>query len=102
MTNSIHILVSILLFSIGLAVVLSKKNIIFLLIGIELMLNAANLNFIYFSQFNPDASKGHFYVLLVMMLAASETAIGLAIALKVRKYFNSINPDDLDEIKDLG
>ena len=89
------------LFCIGLAIVLSKKNIIFLLIGMELILNAANINLIYFSQFHKNPSEGQFFVLLIMMLAAAEIALGLAIAFKIRKYYNSLDPEDLKEIKEI-
>ncbi len=101
MINSPIPIVSIFLFCIGLAIVLSKKNIVFLLIGLELILNAANINFVYFSQFQKNPSEGQFFVLLIIMLAAAEMALGLGIAFKIRKYFNSIDPEDLKEIKDI-
>jgi NADH:ubiquinone oxidoreductase subunit K len=100
MINSPIPIVSAFLFCIGLAIVLSKKNIIFLLIGLELILNAANINLVYFSQFDKNPSQGQFFVLLIIMLAAAEISLGLAIALKIRKYFGSVNPDSLNEIKE--
>ncbi len=101
MINSPILIVSVFLFCIGLAIVLSKKNIIFLLIGLELILNSANINFIYFSQYHKNPSEGQFFVLMIIMLAAAEMALGLAIAFKIRKYFNSIDPADLNEIKEI-
>jgi NADH:ubiquinone oxidoreductase subunit K len=101
MINSPIPIVSLFLFCIGLTIVLTKKNIIFLLIGLELVLNAANINLVYYSQFDPNPSQGQFFVLLIIMLAAAEISLGLAIALKIRKHFNSVNPDDLNEIKEI-
>jgi NADH:ubiquinone oxidoreductase subunit K len=98
MINNPIPIVSMFLFCIGLAIVLSKKNIIFLLIGLELILNAANINLVFYSQFDSNPAEGQFFVLLIMMLAAAEISIGLAIALKIRKYFSSVNPDELKEL----
>ncbi|MEM6522867.1 MAG: NADH-quinone oxidoreductase subunit NuoK [Bacteroidota bacterium] len=90
--------ISALLFSIGLAVVLTRKNAILILIGIELMLNAANLNFLA-SNKSGDV-EGQFFALFVIVVAAAEAAVGLAIILKVYKHFKTIDLDKIAEIKD--
>ncbi|MCG8474048.1 MAG: NADH-quinone oxidoreductase subunit NuoK [Cytophagales bacterium] len=86
------------LFCIGLAIVLTKRNAIVVLMGIELILNAANINLIAFSQYDPGLG-GQMFALFVMILAAAEVAVALAIVLNVYKYFRSSN---LDEISSLG
>ena len=83
------------LFAIGLAVVITRKNAIFALIGIELMLNAANLNFIALSA---NTLEGQFFVLFVIVIAAAEAAIALAIVLKIYQYFKTINLDKINQL----
>ena len=90
--------ISAFLFCVGLATVITKKNAILLLIGIELMLNAANLNFIVFSSYDVDAIQGQLFVLFIIVVTVCEVAIGLAIILKVYKYYQTI---DIDRIKGL-
>ena len=87
-----------LLFSIGLAICLIKKNVIFILIGIELMFNAANVNFVAFGSQYGDID-GSVFALFVMVIAAAEVALALAIILKVYEAFNTSNLDDIKELK---
>jgi len=79
------------LFSIGLAIVLIKKNAVFMLMGIELMLNAANINFVAFSYYQPDKLEGQIFALFVILVAASEAAVGLAIILKLYAHFRTVD-----------
>ncbi len=72
-----------ILFSVGIAMVISKKNAIMVLMGVELMLNAANLNFIVFSRGAGGWHEGHFFALFVIVLAAAEAAVGLALIVRV-------------------
>ncbi|MEM7107011.1 MAG: NADH-quinone oxidoreductase subunit NuoK [Bacteroidota bacterium] len=90
--------ISAVLFSVGLAVVLTRKNAIMVLIGIELMLNASNLNFL--ASNTSEDPEGQFFALFVIVVAAAEAAVGLAIILKVYKYFKTIDLDKIAEIKD--
>ena len=95
-----HILIlSAVLFAIGLALVVVRKNAILVLMGIELMLNAGNLNLVAFNQKNPELLEGHLFALVVMMIAAIEAAVALAIILKVYKLFQSVNLDEINEMK---
>ena len=87
------------LFCIGLAIVITKKNAIVVLIGIELMLNAANVNLIAFSQ-NDNNLEGQIFSIFIIVVAAAEMAIALAIIFKIYQYYQSTELDKLDELKD--
>ena len=91
-----YFIVSAFLFSLGLAIVLTRKNAIFALIGIELMLNAANLNLIAVSS---DTMEGQFFTLFVIVIASAEAALALAIVLKVYQYFKTINLNEINQLK---
>ena len=97
-----YLLLSALLFAIGLAGALTRRNAIIVLIGIELMLNAANLNFIAFWRYgpNPQALTGVMFVIFSIGVAAAEAAVGLAIILTVFKNRATLNIDDVDSMKD--
>jgi NAD(P)H-quinone oxidoreductase subunit 4L len=87
------------LFSIGLAIVITKRNAIAVLIGIELMLNAANLNLVAFSQ-NDSKLSGTMMALFVIVVAVVESAVGLAIILKVYQYYKTIELDEVNKLRD--
>ena len=98
MSNGAHLLVfSSLLFCLGLTLVLSRKELIRILIGIELMLNSANVNLIYFSQLHQE-SDGHVAVLFIMVVAICEAVIGLALFLRVTRYYPAANATLLNQI----
>jgi NADH-quinone oxidoreductase subunit K len=97
MDIQLYLLIGILMFSLGIYILLSKKNAIMLLVGIELMLNAANLNLLAFSNYHQQ-SDGQILSLFVMVVAAAEVAIALAITIQIYKYFKNTN---LDELKTL-
>ncbi len=90
------LLVSSILFAVGLAGALTRGNTILVLVGIELMLNAANLNFVAFWRYGPHAANqltGMVFVLFAIGVAAAETAVGLALILAVYRHTRSTNPD---------
>jgi NADH-quinone oxidoreductase subunit K len=88
-----------LLFAISVVgIFLNRKNLIVLLMAIELMLLAVNMNFIAFSHFLGDLS-GQVFVFFILTVAAAESAIGLAILVALFRNLNSINVDDLDSLK---
>jgi NADH:ubiquinone oxidoreductase subunit K len=95
---SYYLLTSAILFSIGLAVVLTKRNVIVVLMGIELMLNAVNLNLVAFSKNDPTL-QGQMFALFVVVVAVCEAVIALAIILKAYEHFNTINLDEISETK---
>ena len=87
------------LFAIGVAgVFLNRKNVILLLMCIELLLLAANFNFIAFSRYLNDTA-GQVFVFFILTVAAAEAAIGLAILVLVFRNRRSINVDDIDSLK---
>lgn len=88
-----------LLFCCGLYVVATKKNAIMVLIGIELMLNAANINLVTFSAFDPGELQGQVFSLFIITVAAAEAAIGLALVVKVYQYFKSSDLTDMSDLK---
>ncbi|HIP95173.1 MAG TPA: NADH-quinone oxidoreductase subunit NuoK [Leucothrix sp.] len=93
------LIVSALLFSISVAgIFLNRKNMIILLMCIELMLLAVNLNFIAFSHYLGDVA-GQVFVFFILTVAAAEAAIGLAILVTVFRNRRTINVEELDEIK---
>ncbi len=87
------------LFSVGLIIILTKRNIVVVLMGVELMLNAANINLVAFSQLDPDRIRGQVFVLFVLVIATAEAAVGLALLIQVYRHYRSSN---LDEINQLG
>ena len=93
------LIVSALLFSLGLMAVLSKRNSIMVLMGVELILNSANINFIAFSRFTELSLDGQMIGLFVIIIAAAEAAVALAIVLNVYKRFKTINLDELNVLK---
>jgi NADH-quinone oxidoreductase subunit K len=94
------LLLSAFLFSIGVVVVIVKENAVMVLLGIELMLNAANINLVAFNILYSDRLDGQLFSLFVIVVAVCEAAIGLAIVLRVYHYYQSSVPDDINLLKD--
>ena len=96
-----YLLLSALLFSIGLAGALTRRNAIMVLIGIELMLNAANLNFIAFWRFSehPETMTGLTFALFSIAIAAAEAAVGLALIITIYRHFRTANVDKVEDMK---
>ena len=92
---------SALLFSIGFAGAVTRRHAILALVGIELMLNAANINLIAFWRFgpNPEALTGLIFVLFSMALAAAEAAVGLALVIAIYRHKRTSNLDEVKELK---
>jgi NADH-quinone oxidoreductase subunit K len=93
-----YLVVSLMLFAIGAAGVLIRRNAIVVFMCIELMLNAANLALITFARQHNDMS-GHIYVFLVMAVAAAEVSVGLAIIIQVARVRSTINVDDMTDMR---
>jgi NADH:ubiquinone oxidoreductase subunit K len=98
---SAYLLLSALLFAIGLAGALTRRNAIIVLIGIELMLNAANLNFIAFWRYspNPQALTGVLFAIFSIGVAAAEAAVGLALIILIYRHYKSANVDQVQAMK---
>lgn len=88
------------LFSIGLYGVLSRRNAIAILMGIELMLNAVNLNMAAFARFvTPALPTGQVFAIFIMMIAAAEAAVGLALVINIYRNMRHIRMDDINLLK---
>lgn len=92
--------ISSILFSLGIFGIVTRKNAVMVLMGIELVLNAANINFIAFAKYGNFGLQGQIMALFVIVLAAAEAAIALAIVLNIYKTFSTVNVDEIDTLKD--
>ena len=101
MTLSILLIVSAALFCIGLLAALSRRHAIFILIGIEMMLTAANINFIAFWRFGSPSTypTGVMVAIFSIAIAAAEAAVGLAMVIAVYRHFRTTKVDQLDQLK---
>jgi len=94
-----YLVLGAILFAIGIVgIFLNRKNVIILLMSIELMLLAVNMNFVAFSHYLQDIS-GQIFVFFILTVAAAESAIGLAILVALFRNQRTINVDDLDKLK---
>jgi NADH:ubiquinone oxidoreductase subunit K len=100
-TLTLFLIISAALFSIGLLAALSRRHAIFILIGIEMMLAAANLNFIAFWRFGPQPQSptGVMVAIFSIAIAAAEAAVGLALVIAVYRHYRTTNVDKLDQLK---
>ena len=94
------LIVSVALFCIGLYMLLTKRNAIQLLIGIELMLNAGILNLVAFGKYDRINNGGQIFALFAIVLAAATTAVALGIILNVYKKYKTIDPGRINNLKD--
>jgi NADH-quinone oxidoreductase subunit K len=96
-----YLILSAMLFAIGLAGALTRRNAIMVLIGIELMLNAANLNFIAFWRFgsNPQALTGIMFVIFSIAVAAAEAAVGLALIIAIYRHYKTADVEKISNMK---
>ena len=100
MPVSYFLVLSALLFSIGIYGVLARQNAVLILLSIELMLNAVNINLVAFASMLQDAGlSGQVFALFVIAVAAAEVGIGLAIVLLIYRNRQSIDLDDVDLMK---
>ena len=94
------ITVSTLMFFIGAYGSISRKNLITMLMAIELMLNAVNINFVAFNKYlHPQNMEGHFYALFIIAIAAAEAAVAIAIIINLYRNLNSIDVEDVNNMK---
>lgn len=94
------LVVSAIIFCIGIYAVLAKRNAIMILVGIELMINASILNFVAFARYDKINYAGQMFALFAIVLAAAAVAVGLAIILNVYQHYKTINPKNINELKD--
>ncbi len=98
-TLSSYLLVSFFLFLAGIAVMVARKNIIAILLGVELILNAAALNFAAYTRFVNQNIDGNIMSLFIIIIAAAEAAVGLAIVIRFFQVKDSIHIDDATELQ---
>jgi len=98
-----YLALSAVFFVFGLLTMLTRKNTVGIFMGVELMLNAAALNFVAFQNFSKlktgEWLHGHIFSLFIIIIAAIEAAVALAIVLRVFGNFGSINPDEATELR---
>ena len=94
-----YLSVSFVLFFCGIAVMIARKNIIAILLGIELILNAAALNFAAYTRFLNQNLDGHIMSLFIIIIAAAEAAVGLAIVIRFYQLRESIHIDDATQLQ---
>ena len=95
-----YLFVAAILFSLGVFGVMTRRNGIAILMGVELILNAANINFVAFSRFGGMNLDGHIFALLVIVLAAAEAAVALAIIINIYNNMNTINVEEASAQKE--
>jgi NADH:ubiquinone oxidoreductase subunit K len=93
------LVVGALLFALGLYCVLTRRNALGILMGIELILNAANVNWVAFARYGDTGVDGQVFAIFVVMLAAAEAAVGLAIVLGLYQGFDTIDVDAADRLR---
>ena len=94
-----YLVVGLALFCLGLYCVLTRRNAIGILMGVELILNSANLNFIAFGRYASGNFDGQVFSIFVIMLAAAEAAIGLAIVLAIYRRFHAIDVTEMTTLR---
>jgi len=94
-----YLMVGALLFIIGLVTVIVRRNAVVVLMGIELMLNAAGLNFVAFAHFSEGGVRGHVVTIFIIMIAAAEAAVALAIILNIFSRFKTVEVDEIHQLK---
>jgi len=98
-TLSTYLEVSAVLFVLGLVAVISRRNAIAILMGVELILNSANINLVAFNHFGGGNLSGNVFAVFVMVLAAAEAAVALAIILNIYYRTSSVNVDNLNKLQ---
>ena len=95
-----YVAVSAALFALGIVTIITRRNVIYILMGIEMILNAANINFVAFNRFGTLSLDGQMFAIFVIILAAAEAAVALAIVLNVFHLFDSVKPSETDLLRE--
>jgi NADH:ubiquinone oxidoreductase subunit K len=94
------LIVSTLMFFIGIYGFLTRRNLITLLMSIELILNSVNINFVIFNRYlYPDQLQGQFFALFIVAIAAAEASVAIALIINIYRRFTSIEVDNVDKMK---
>ena len=98
-TLNSYLVVTAILFSLGLYTVITRRNAVGILMGVELILNAASINFVAFSHFNGNQITGNIFSLFLIVLAAAEAAVALAIVVSIFRQFGTIDVNEATTLK---
>ncbi len=94
------LVVSTLMFFIGIYGFLTRRNLITVLMSVELILNSVNINFVVFNRYlYPDQLQGQFFALFIVAIAAAEASVAIALIINIYRRFTSIEVDNVDEMK---
>ncbi len=94
-----YLIISAALFSLGIMAVMTRKNAVNVLMGVELILNSANINLVAFSRFSWMNLDGQLFAVFIIVIAAAEAAVGLAIVLSMYRLLKSVDLDEADTLK---
>jgi len=94
-----YLIISAALFSLGIMAVLTRKNAVNVLMGVELILNSANVNLVAFSKFSAGNLVGQIFAVFIVVVAAAEAAVALAIVLSMYRIIKSVSLDRADTLK---
>ena len=94
-----YLIISLILFCIGIVVMLSRKNIVAILLGIELILNAAAINFVAYSKFTANNLHGQVFTMFIIVIAAAEAAVGLAIVIRFFQIKETVHIDEATQLR---
>ncbi|GAA4828020.1 NADH-quinone oxidoreductase subunit NuoK [Algivirga pacifica] len=97
---SYFLVLGMLLFCVGIGIIVTKRNVIVVLMGIELLFNAANINLVAFNRLYPDKLDGQLFALFVIVVAASEAVVALSIIIQLFKRFETIELNRLNSLGD--
>jgi NADH-quinone oxidoreductase subunit K len=93
-----YLVVGAALFCLGILAVSTRRNAIWVLMGVELILNAANVNLVAFARFSDSGIDGQIFAVFVIILAAAEAAVALAIVLNIYRYLQMVDVDRMDTL----
>ncbi|RLA63107.1 MAG: NADH-quinone oxidoreductase subunit NuoK [Epsilonproteobacteria bacterium] len=94
-----YLIISTILFICGVIAILARKNIIAILLGLELILNASALNFVAYTRFLNNSIDGHIFSLFIIVIAAAEAAVALAIVLRFYQIRETVHIDDATQLQ---
>ena len=100
MNLTFFLVVSAIAFAVGMAIIIVRRNGVAVLMGVEMILNAAGLNFVAFSKYVTGNLNGQVITIFVITIAAAEAAVALAIVLNIFNNFNTINVDEADKLRE--
>ncbi|MCB9060519.1 MAG: NADH-quinone oxidoreductase subunit NuoK [Halobacteriovoraceae bacterium] len=96
---AVYLMISFVMFICGMLVIIARKNIVAILLGIELILNSAALNFVAYSRYTSQNIDGHIFPLFIIVIAAAEAAVGLAIVIRFFQIRETIHIDDASQLQ---